>query len=201
METTLVHASTASAKSALRLEMQALRADLAAAAPGAGEQAAAHLPAGLLGRFAVVGGYHPFRSEIGPAALLQRFAAAGAVIALPVTPPRGSASPLSFHRWSEATALNRGHFGVHEPSPDAERLEPDLLVTPLLAFDRRGARLGYGQGHFDRTLEDLRARKAVFVLGLAFAGQEVARVPAEPHDQHLDAILTETGYIAVRKDT
>ena len=88
-----------------------------------------------------------------------------------------------------------------EPSPRAETLEPDLVVTPLLAFDRAGARLGYGQGHFDRTLEALRARRPVFVLGLAFAGQEVARVPAEPHDQHLDAILTDTGYIAVRKDT
>ncbi|MBQ1542961.1 MAG: 5-formyltetrahydrofolate cyclo-ligase [Caulobacteraceae bacterium] len=201
METTLVHASIPSAKAVLRLEMQALRAGLAAAAPRAGELAAARLPVALLGRFAVVAGYHPFRSEIDPAPALRRLAEAGAAIALPVTPPRGSDAPLSFHRWSPEAGLSRGGFGVLEPSPRAETLEPDLVVTPLLAFDRAGARLGYGQGHFDRTLEALRARRPVFVLGLAFAGQEVARVPAEPHDQHLDAILTETGYIAVRKDT
>ena len=69
-----------------------------------------------------------------------------------------------------------------------------------MAFDRTGGRLGQGAGHYDRTLENLRRGGRVFVLGLAYAGQEVAKAPAEPHDQRLDAILTETGYIEVRKD-
>ncbi|HEY9233988.1 MAG TPA: 5-formyltetrahydrofolate cyclo-ligase, partial [Phenylobacterium sp.] len=75
-----------------------------------------------------------------------------------------------------------------------------LVICPLLAFDRRGARLGQGGGHYDRTIEALRAEGPVFVLGLAYAGQEVEGLPAEPHDQRLDAILTESGYIEARKD-
>ncbi len=74
-----------------------------------------------------------------------------------------------------------------------------MVIAPLLAFDRGGGRLGQGGGHYDRTLEALRVQGRVFVVGLAYAGQEVAEVPSEPHDQKLDAILTETGYIEFRK--
>jgi 5-formyltetrahydrofolate cyclo-ligase len=74
-------------------------------------------------------------------------------------------------------------------------VEPDLVLVPLLAFDRTGARLGYGQGHYDRTLAALRARRPVSAIGLAFAAQEVACLPAEPHDIPLDGIVTETAYI------
>jgi len=74
---------------------------------------------------------------------------------------------------------------------------PDLIIAPLLAFDRAGGRLGQGGGHYDRTIEALRARGPVFVIGLAYAGQEIEAVPCEPHDQRLDAILTEIGYIEV----
>ena len=74
-----------------------------------------------------------------------------------------------------------------------------MVIAPLLAFDRGGGRLGQGGGHYDRTLEALRVQGRVFVVGLAYAGQEVAEVPSQPHDQKLDAILTETGYIEFRK--
>ena len=77
---------------------------------------------------------------------------------------------------------------------------PRLVICPLLAFDRAGGRLGQGGGHYDRTLAVLRAQGPVFVLGLAYAGQEVAALDLEPHDQRLDAILTETGYTRFRKD-
>ncbi len=77
---------------------------------------------------------------------------------------------------------------------------PDLVIAPLLAFDRSGARLGQGGGHYDRTLEGLRARGPLFVIGLAYAGQQIDAVPREPHDQCLDAILTEISYTRVRKD-
>ena len=69
----------------------------------------------------------------------------------------------------------------------------------MLAWDRTGGRLGQGGGHYDRTLETLSSHGAIFALGLAYAGQEVAEVPLEPHDQKLDAILTETGYIEIKK--
>jgi 5-formyltetrahydrofolate cyclo-ligase len=79
-------------------------------------------------------------------------------------------------------------------------LSPDLILAPLLAFDRRGGRLGQGGGSYDRTLATLRAAGEVFVIGLAFAGQEIDRVPTEPHDQGLDAILTELAYILPQED-
>jgi 5-formyltetrahydrofolate cyclo-ligase len=74
------------------------------------------------------------------------------------------------------------------------------MITPLLGFDRRGGRIGQGGGHYDRTLAALRAHRPIFALGLAYAGQEVARAPNEPHDQRLDAMLTEIAYIEVEGD-
>lgn len=84
--------------------------------------------------------------------------------------------------------------GLPAPPADAPGLRPDLVIAPLLAFDRLGGRLGQGGGHYDRTLAGLRRTGPVFVLGLAYAGQEVDRLDLEPHDQKLDAVLTEAGY-------
>ncbi len=78
-----------------------------------------------------------------------------------------------------------------------KQAEPDLLLVPLLAFDRFGGRLGYGAGHYDRTLEHLRAKKPIIAVGLAFADQEIERVPMHDHDQRLDAVLTEREFIEV----
>ena len=88
-------------------------------------------------------------------------------------------------------------FGIPAPPPFAPAGAPDLVIAPLLGFDRRGGRLGQGAGHYDRALAALRAAKPVFVIGLAFSGQEIAELPAESHDQRLDAILTETDYIEI----
>jgi 5-formyltetrahydrofolate cyclo-ligase len=181
------------AKSDLRARMRTLRAELAKAAP----EAAKRLALPLTPR--IVAGYRPFRDEIDPAPLMLNLAASGARLALPVTPPRDQPSPLTFRAWNPGEALAAGGFGVHEPT-GGEIVVPDLILVPLLAFDRRGHRLGYGQGHFDRTLEALRAKGSVTAVGLAYAGQELAELPAEPHDQALDAILTEKEYIRVRKD-
>jgi len=89
---------------------------------------------------------------------------------------------------------------VPAPPPSASPVHPDLVIAPVLAFDRRGGRLGQGGGHYDRTLARLRRQRPVFVLGVAFAGQEVDAVPMGPHDQRLDAIVTETAYIEVVKE-
>jgi 5-formyltetrahydrofolate cyclo-ligase len=180
-------------KEDLRTRMRALRSELAKAAPDAAERLTLPL------KPRIVAGYRPFRDEIDPLPLMLKLAAGGARLALPVTPPRGLASPLTFRAWNPGEALAAGGFGVHEPT-GGEAVTPDLILVPLLAFDRRGHRLGYGQGHFDRTLAGLRAGGPVTAVGLAFAEQEVAELPDEPHDQALDAILTEKEYIEVRKD-
>ena len=196
----MVHASAASAKTILRAQMKALRAEASRKEPGAGGTAADHLPSFYLGRFKVVAGYQPMGSEIDPSALLARFAAAGAQIVLPRTAPKGSGLPLSFHLWSPGQPLIKSEFGVAEPSFDAPPLTPDLVIVPLLAFDGLGHRMGYGQGHYDRTLEALRAQGPVVAIGLAFEAQKVALVPREIHDQPLDGILTQTRYMALRED-
>jgi 5-formyltetrahydrofolate cyclo-ligase len=184
-------------KAELRAEMARLRATAFAADPLAGSALCDLAPKALFKPNIVVSGYWPFRSEIDPRPLMQRFARAGARLALPRAPKRGADEPLQFHLWRVPDVLYASAFGVHEPHPAAERVDPDILLVPLLAFDRRGGRLGYGAGHYDRTLERLRARKTIRAIGLAFAEQEVERVPMDAHDQRLDAVLTERALIEI----
>jgi 5-formyltetrahydrofolate cyclo-ligase len=159
---------------------------------GAGEQAADHAPSEL-GQFGLVAGYRPIRGEIDPAPLMQKLAHAGARLCLPAARP-GQA--LTFRSWRLGDPLVQGGLGIEEPAEDAPLVTPDLIIVPLSAFDAAGNRLGYGAGFFDRTLEALRLSAPVFALGLAYADHEVAAIPVEPHDQKLDAILTEKGYRA-----
>ncbi len=84
-----------------------------------------------------------------------------------------------------------GGFGTLVPFESAEALEPRLLIVPLLAFDRRGYRLGYGKGHYDRALARLRAAGPALAVGIAYAGQEVESLPVEAHDIALDLIVTD----------
>ncbi len=157
----------------------------------AGDRLVAMFPAALVPPpGAVVSGFLRFRSEIDPAPLMARLSAAGCVLALPRTPAKTEAGGLVFHRWSIGETLVRGAFGVLEPSPEAEVVAPDLVLAPLLGFDRAGGRIGYGRGHYDRALAALRARKPVTVVGVAFAAQEVPVVPTDATDQHLDWIVT-----------
>ncbi len=139
----------------------------------------------------VVSGFLPIRGEPDTLPLLDALSAAGVALALPATPPRGE--PLRFRAWRPGQALAPGRFGTAEPPPDAPERDPDLLFVPLAAFDARGGRLGYGAGYYDGALRRLRAARPVLAVGVAFAAQEVAAVPAEPHDERLDAVLTERG--------
>lgn len=184
-------------KAVLRRRLRGLRRTLATAQPRAAAMAAKALPAAMLGRFAVVGGYHALGAELDPAPLIVRFLDRGALLALPAATPE---APLVF-RLSQAGDIPRPDaFGIPSPPPEAPEVLPDLLIAPVLAFDAAGGRLGQGGGHYDRTIAAIRKVKPLFVLGLAFAGQEVAELDMAPHDQRLDAILTETGYREVRKD-
>ena len=185
-------------KSEPRRLARAVRRRLGREAPDAAALAVGHLPPPFLTRFKIVAGYLPLGGEIDPQPLLRAFAEAGARLALPAA--EALDAPLAFRAWREGDALAPDAVGVPSPLADAPHLAPDLVIVPLLAFDGLGARLGQGGGHYDRTLAALRARRPVFALGLAFAGQEVASLPAESHDQALDAILTEIGYIQVSKD-
>jgi 5-formyltetrahydrofolate cyclo-ligase len=138
----------------------------------------------------VVSGYSPIRSELDPIPLMHALAAQGARLALPVIAARDR--PLSFRAWSTGDRLARGPFGILEPLPEAAEITPDIVLVPLAAFDRLGHRIGYGAGHYDRTLPPLRTARNIVAIGMAFAAQEIAVVPALPHDVALDYVLTET---------
>ncbi|MGI8840529.1 MAG: 5-formyltetrahydrofolate cyclo-ligase [Caulobacteraceae bacterium] len=184
-----------SAKVALRAALRRRRRALARAHPDAASLAAAFLPLSRLPAFRVVAGYRPIGSELDPGPSLARLAAAGAAIALPAAP--GREGPMIFRAAGPLDALVPDALGIPAPPPSAPSLIPDLILAPVLAFDRRGGRLGQGGGHFDRAIAALRAAGPLLVIGLAFAGQEVDAVPLEDHDRRLDAILSETGYIEV----
>ncbi|HVI32146.1 5-formyltetrahydrofolate cyclo-ligase [Phenylobacterium sp.] len=182
-------------KTTLRVLLRQVRRKLAAEAPDAAARAAERLPLDRLPAFRTFSGYQPTGSEMDPRPLMRRLCETGAAAALPVAERRDA--PLAFRVWDPDQALEPDAFGIPAPPPGAAAVLPDLVIAPLLAFDRRGQRLGQGAGHYDRTLANLRAVQSVFVLGLAYSGQEVEELPAEPHDERLDAILTETDYIEV----
>ena len=183
------------AKRALRIERAERRAALHAERGWwAAQVAMANLPP--IEGSGVVAGYWPMRSEFDPRPLMRRFAGAGWRIALPVTPARGVAAPLEFRLFRAEAELVAHAFGMWEPHPSATVVRPDVVIVPMLAFDRRGHRVGYGAGHYDRTLAGLRAERPVSAIGLAFAGQEVEEAPITATDQPLDAILTERAFTA-----
>ena len=138
---------------------------------------------------AIIAGYWPMGDEMDPRPLMLALASRGHAIALPVTPPRGQ--PLAFRAWAPGAALSPGPMGTSEPVA-GEELRPDVVLVPLLAFDRAGRRLGYGGGYYDRTLATLPGAKAI---GIAYAGQEMAEVPAGPQDMRLPLIATEDSVI------
>jgi 5-formyltetrahydrofolate cyclo-ligase len=149
-----------------------------------------------LGPGITVSGYSPLKSEISPLPLMRRCADAGAALALPVVIGRGK--PLIMRAWSFGAPLGSGVWGIREPLAEAAEVFPDILLVPLLAFDRTGHRIGYGAGYYDMTIAALRTRKPVVAIGVAFAAQEIAAVPATPRDARLDLVLTEHEVIDLR---
>ena len=145
---------------------------------------------------AIVSGFMPLKSEINPLPLMRTLADAGAKLALPVVAGKGK--PLTMRAFTFGDVLASGVWGIREPKPEAPEVFPDILLVPLLAFDRSGQRIGYGAGYYDMTITALRARKSVAAVGIAFAAQEVAQVPSTPRDARLDLVLTEREVIDVR---
>ncbi len=144
----------------------------------------------------IVSGFMPMKSEINPLPLMQTLEQAGATLALPVVAGRGK--PLIMRAWRWGEPLDRGRWDIREPKPQAAEVEPDILLAPLLAFDRAGHRIGYGAGYYDMTIAQLRARKTVTAIGIAFAAQEIAKIPATERDARLDLVLTEREVIDFR---
>ncbi|WP_417719890.1 5-formyltetrahydrofolate cyclo-ligase [Salipiger sp.] len=155
--------------------------------------AAGHLSEVLAGyRGVPLSGYMPIRTEIDPTPAMADAAAHGPV-GIPVIEAPGH--PLRFALWEPDQPLVEGPFGARIPARPVW-MEPEILIVPLVAFTRAGARLGYGGGFYDRTLAQLRARRATHAIGFAFAAQEADSLPTAPTDQPLDLIVTERGVIS-----
>lgn len=179
-------------KANIRREAASRRRAAYEAEPEAATLLATRFPDGLMPKPGqIVSGYRAFRTELDPLPLMSRLAKSGALLCLPVTPPMGDeVSVLTFRCWASGDTLEPSAFGVMEPIADKAVVEPDILLVPLLAFDSQGGRLGYGAGHYDRTLARLRSRKPIIAIGVGYEAQAVAHVPAEPWDQQLDWIVT-----------
>ena len=140
---------------------------------------------------AIVSGFLAVRDEIDPLPLMLRLANDGYDLALPVMQGRDEA--LRFRRWQPGDPLAEKAWGIREPLPSAPEVSHDIMLVPLLAFDARGHRLGYGGGYYDRTLAAARAARKIMAIGLAYDVQEVPTVPRLDFDQRLDWVLTPSG--------
>lgn len=178
-------------KKALRASMLARRqtlgeAERSAAADGLRDLFLLERPIELP---AVVSGFWPIKDEIDIRPLMAALFDEGCQIVLPVVQGRGTR--LLFRAWRPDEPLEAGVFGTLQPSANAEVIEPDALLVPLLACDGEGWRLGYGGGFYDRTLEDLRKKRQVTAIGVGFDLQLVPEVPHGADDQRLDWLLTD----------
>jgi 5-formyltetrahydrofolate cyclo-ligase len=142
----------------------------------------------------VVSGFFAIRDEINPLPLMLKLYLAGSRLALPAM--LGKGRPLLMRAWAPGEPLAQTTWGIQEPLGDAAVVEPDVVLVPLLAFDLRGYRLGYGGGFYDRTLSALRAKKTIVAVGVAYDEQKVDAVPHEGYDQRLDWVLTPSGATA-----
>ena len=147
------------------------------------------------GNEAILAGYWPMGGEMDARPALVALHRIGVMLTLPEVAAKKR--PLRFRAWTPDEALVAGDHGTYHPLHSAPLMRPDVILVPLLAFDRRGYRLGWGGGYYDRTLEVLRKTGDVSAIGVAYAGQEVDRVPADDYDQPLDWVITEQEAIKI----
>lgn len=131
-----------------------------------------------------VSAYWPMRSEADPRPILEALHERGTALCLPAIVD----GTILFRRWAPWEPIVPGGFGTLVPEPRQPQVKPSILIVPLAAFDRRGFRIGYGKGYYDRALAEL---APVTAVGIAYAAQEIVAVPDEPHDRRLDWIVTE----------
>jgi 5-formyltetrahydrofolate cyclo-ligase len=177
-------------KRALRKEMMAKRQALSSIyRKQAGEKIAKRGIPVAVAPGSIVSGWCAMGAELDPLPLMTVLHKAGAKLALPAIVQ----GKLIFRAWTPGEALVSAGFGTSEPGKTSPEVDPDIVLTPMLAFDPHGFRLGYGKGHYDGGLARLRAVKKITAVGLAFDEQCADKVPAEPHDQRLDYVITENG--------
>jgi 5-formyltetrahydrofolate cyclo-ligase len=183
--------TNADPKTALRRDALARRGAIEPAARAAfsGRLAEEGSRLARLWRPRIVSVFHPLRDEPDTLPLLTALAAEGFATALPAVVGRGS--PLTFRLWRPGEPTRPGAMSIREPLEEAPAVDPELLFVPLACFDRRGHRIGYGAGYYDRSLARLRAMKRTRAAGVAYGVCEIAAVPYETHDQSLDAVVTE----------
>jgi 5-formyltetrahydrofolate cyclo-ligase len=177
------------------LDKPALRARLRAARRDFARDHALLVPNAYLTRLSaglIVAAYHPVGGEADPAPLVAAARAAGCVLALPHVVDR--ATRLRFLETNERSHLESGPFGLGNPPAHGREVAPEIILTPLVGFDRRGNRLGQGAGHYDRAFADY---PGAWRVGLAWSVQEVAALAADPWDVPLHAIATEREWIVV----
>jgi 5-formyltetrahydrofolate cyclo-ligase len=185
-----------SAKRDLRREAAERRRAAVQASPEAGFAVRDRFLAALSPATGIaVSAYWPLDDEFDPRPLFLELHRRGHPIGLPVILGRGQ--PLMFRRWAPDVALVRGSFRVMTPPAESPEVIPQLLLVPLLAFDRAGYRLGYGGGFYDRTIAKLRAGGTVLAVGVALAAQEVAAVPRDETDEPLDWVVTDREAIRI----
>ena len=144
----------------------------------------------------VISLYWAIRDELDTEPLLVQLMDEGHQVCLPVV--LGRDEPLEFRLWQLGQPLAPSGFGTLAPQLGAPVVTPDIMVLPMLGFDKNGNRLGYGAGHYDRTIDGI--EKPVMLVGYAFGAQELDNMPAEPHDKPLDMVVTEAGVKRLRKE-
>jgi 5-formyltetrahydrofolate cyclo-ligase len=134
-----------------------------------------------------IGGYFPINYEIDSLEILKQLENSGHKISLPITRKKNE---MDFFEWSFKNPLLIGNIGIPEPCVK-KKVYPDILLVPLVAFNKYKFRLGYGGGYYDRYIEKIKKIKKILTIGMAFSFQEVTKIPINEHDKKLDFIFTE----------
>ena len=135
-----------------------------------------------------IGGYFPINCEIDCLKILQHLEESGHKISLPVTRKQNK---MDFFEWSHKDPLIISKIGIPEPL-SKKKINPDILLVPLVAFNKYKFRLGYGGGYYDRYIQKIKKIKKILAIGMAFSFQEVKKLPTNEHDKKLDLIFTES---------
>ena len=136
----------------------------------------------------IIGGYYPVNYEIDILEILESLEKkVGAKLSLPVIKKNNE---MDFYKWSTKNLLKLNKFGIPEPE-EVKKVFPDLIFVPIVAFDNRLYRIGYGGGYYDRYIQKISNKKKLFKIGIAHSCQKINKVPINKYDKKLDIIITE----------
>ena len=138
----------------------------------------------------IIGGYYPCNYEIDSLNILKKLEKKGYLISLPMI---GKNNKMNFYQWSFKDPLSINIFGIPEPLPK-KKVNPEILLIPLLAYDQELNRLGYGGGFYDRYLSKIQNFKTIIKIGLSFSFQKIKKIPTNHYDKKLDYVITEKNF-------